>query len=108
MFFSLSRRNDVRPFVVAGRPDDEQHVSRVPANALEAQLTVRFTCIFAGQQVTFKEVRQRRHVNAVLGEVHLALGFVEGDHDQNVDAIYQERRRGKWSGDPARSTPAAT
>ncbi len=75
------------PFVVARRPDNEQHFSRVPANALEAQLAIGFARIFAGQQVTLKETRQRGQINAVLGNVRLTLGFVEGDHCQIVDAL---------------------
>jgi len=75
------------PFVVARRPDNEQHFSRVPANTLKAHLAIGFACIFAGQQITIKETRQRREINAVLDNVRLALGFVVGDHSQIVDAL---------------------
>ena len=65
------------PFVVARRPDNEQHLACMPANALEAQLAI-------------EETRQCRQIDAMLGDVRLALGFVEGNHCQIVDALYQE------------------
>lgn len=68
------------PFVVARRPDNEQQFSRVPANALKAQLAVGLAHIFAGQQVTIEEARQRCQINAVFGKVSLALALIEGDH----------------------------
>ena len=70
----------MRPFVVARRPDNEQHLSCVPTNALKARFAISFARIFAGQQVTIKETGQRCQVNAVLGNIRLALGFVESDH----------------------------
>jgi hypothetical protein len=87
MLFRLSRRNEVGPFVVARRPDDEQQLSRVPTNALKAQLAIGLSHILARQQITIKEVRQLRQIDAVLGDVRLAFGFVEGDHKSNCRCI---------------------
>ena len=75
------------PFIVARRPDNEQHFFRVLVNTLKAQLAIGFARIFAGQQVTIKETRQRRQINAVLDNVRPALGFVVSDHQQIVDAL---------------------
>lgn len=83
------------PFVLARRPDDEQHLSGVPTNALKAQLAVGLSRILARQQVTIKEVRQCRQIDAVLGDVRLALGFVEGDHKSDCRCILTDA-----SGDP--------
>jgi hypothetical protein len=43
--------------------------------------------LFSGQQITIKKTGERCQINAVLGIVRLALGFVESDHGQIVDAI---------------------
>jgi hypothetical protein len=40
MLFRLSCRNDVGPFVVARRPDNDQYLACMPAKALEAQLAI--------------------------------------------------------------------
>jgi predicted Kef-type K+ transport protein len=59
----------------------------MPAYTLKARLAVGFARIFAGQQVTIKETRQRCQINAVLGNVRLALGFLVRDDCQIVDAL---------------------
>ena len=80
----------MRPFVVARRPDNKQHLPLMPTNALKAQLAIGYARIFSGQQVTIKETWQRRQINAVLGNVRLTLGFVVSNHSQIVDALCPE------------------
>lgn len=86
MLVTISAGNQIRPSLAIG-PYQHRYTAPKPAKALQALLAVEFAGVFFGQHRRIENASTLGQIDAVLGEVGLALGFVESDHARIVLTI---------------------
>jgi hypothetical protein len=86
MLLRLSDRdNVVSP--AARRVDDENDNALPKPHCLQAQLAIAIKRILAGDGEARKHHLAADKIKAMLLQIGLSFGFVEGDHRQIVDAL---------------------
>jgi hypothetical protein len=86
MLVTISAGNQVRPGLAIG-PNQHRYTAPKPAQALQALLAVEFAGVFFGQHRRIENASTLGQIDAVLGEVGSALGFVASDHARIVLTI---------------------
>lgn len=83
IFITIAARNYVRPGGTI-RPDQEHDTITKPAKTLPALFAISHAGIFPGAHEPVEHPADIRQINAVLGKIGLALGFIVSDHAQIV------------------------